>query len=142
MKTYSADATLGNLVKALEEVEESRLDHLCAFVLHGLPALYFEGLCSYRGYYEDLAIILTQDRTKVPTIRQVREQLILAQTSTYHGWKGGEYRMSPSSNVWVTYAPGMTSYLQPLWEPRSLEFNLVSAWKDPVPDYIYISDDD
>ena len=57
-------------------------------------------LDSYRGYYEDLALGFS-DAEFPPTIAELTRDLQLALVCYFHGYKGGKYRMSRATSVWV-----------------------------------------
>lgn len=84
---------LGMLIDALEAVE-----HQDAIV--ELPG----GMCpwefsSWRGNYYDLAIVPMDSRLRVS---EFLEKCRAADGATFPGWKGGEYRMSRRTPVWVS----------------------------------------
>lgn len=85
-----------NLGQVITLLSKRPGDHLCAFDFGGTrPA----GVGSYRGFYEDLAIGFEEDNSA--TVAEVLATLKAAIGETFHGWKGGEYRMKESSTVWV-----------------------------------------
>ena len=55
---------------------------------------------SYRGYYSDLAIDNGDDREW--TVAEVLADLNAADGKTFEGYKGGDYRMSGDTLVWVS----------------------------------------
>lgn len=62
---------------------------------------------SYRGYYEDLAITYTSEALLSPQRGEtlVKEFIELAQSSigkNFMGYKGGVYRASQDTRVWVS----------------------------------------
>src|ERR1019366_1906545 len=63
-----------------------------------------ERLSSYRGYYEDLAIVPNEASI---TVLMFREMLLKAVGETFEGYKGGGFVMHRRSRVWV--APVGTS---------------------------------
>lgn len=56
---------------------------------------------SYRGYYEDLAIGVNVDGL-APTVADFVAQLEAADGQTFHGYKGGAYRMTRKTRVWFS----------------------------------------
>lgn len=85
--------TLGELIARLEALPqgaETRLD------FYSLPPA---GLCSYRGYYEMLAI---KSGVRARTVAQVLADARAALGATFEGYKGGQYRMTRSTPIWVS----------------------------------------
>jgi hypothetical protein len=65
------------------------------------------GFSSYRGYYEDLAIvpaqatnILADDRTPLTTVGAVLAEAEACIGRTFQGWKGGDYTMEAHADLW------------------------------------------
>jgi len=56
---------------------------------------------SYRGYYDDLAIGFDETNYPNPTVDVVLKDLKAAVNKEFTGYKGGEYRMTRKSRVWV-----------------------------------------
>ena len=56
---------------------------------------------SYRGYYEDLAIGFDDDPDDYPTVSEFLKMLQEAVGKEFTGYKGGEYKMTRKSRVWV-----------------------------------------
>lgn len=57
-------------------------------------------LHSYRSFYDDLALGF-DDKGEAPTVAQLIERLRAADGETFHGWKGGEYRMTRDTPLWA-----------------------------------------
>ncbi len=57
------------------------------------------GIASYRGYYEHLALGWTDGGSM--SANDMRQLLAEADGKVYEGWKGGNYRMSRYTPVWV-----------------------------------------
>jgi hypothetical protein len=76
---YEGGMTLGEVIERLKKV-----DHPSQVV-----ALGFGGSCSYRGYYECLALIPEAG----VTIARMLSEAEAAVGKTFHGWKGGDYTM-------------------------------------------------
>lgn len=85
--------SLGGLIDALAQ---QPADSTVSFQFGGLVPTT---LASYRGYYDDLA--LGFDDGYPPTVSALLERLRAADGAVFHGWKGGEYRMSRWSRLWV-----------------------------------------
>jgi hypothetical protein len=82
---------LGQLLDALEKCDQSLP---CVFNSGGSPG----GYDSYRGYYEQLALSTTHERQ---TVAQVLAKLRPADGDICGGYKGGDYRMTRDTLVWV-----------------------------------------
>ncbi len=82
--------TLGALIDALGIVPK---DTIVKFNTGGSPGKPD----SYRGYYEQLAF---ETVTEPQTADQVRTRAERALTETYHGYKGGEYKMNRGTWIW------------------------------------------
>lgn len=63
-------------------------------------------LSSYRGYYEDLAVGFSDEGAA--TVGDFLAVLKAAVGESFYGYKGGSYRMSERSTVWVAN-PSYTS---------------------------------
>jgi hypothetical protein len=59
-----------------------------------------DGLHSYRGYYEDLAIGFSDEKS-APKHDEVLTMLCETVGEVFMGYKGGKYRMSRESTLWV-----------------------------------------
>lgn len=57
-------------------------------------------VASYRGYYDHLA--LGWDAKAWPKVTAVLAELESAVGKTFEGWKGGNYRMSLETPLWVS----------------------------------------
>jgi hypothetical protein len=103
MREHSKQWTLGQLIDALEAVEDKtnavRFD-FCNMVPTTLD--------SYRGYYEDLALGWEpQHGYPEPTVPMLLEVLKDQIGTTVHGWKGGDYIVSRDQILFVAN-PGET----------------------------------
>jgi len=58
-----------------------------------------DGFISYRGYYEDLAIMFNDK--KAPSCEQFRNDLRNCIGKEFYGYKGGDYTMGEDTLVWV-----------------------------------------
>jgi hypothetical protein len=89
--------SLGKLIKLLELEKQ---DNHVQFDFGGFEPT---SLASYRGYYEQLALGF-QEATwddKSPTVKSVLQELKNAIGKTYEGYKGGDYKMSEDTHLWV-----------------------------------------
>src|SRR5687768_754993 len=84
--------TLGALIDALKSHDPSKRAYF-DFV-HFQP----EGVHSYRGYYDHLAIGYGRDGR---TVGQLLELCEGAVGKTFEGYKGGDYTMTRDTPVWV-----------------------------------------
>lgn len=86
---------LGELIEALEPL--CKEETLIEFDTGDIPM----GLCSYRGYYKDLSI--TYDKNVgYMFAEKFLNMLKNAVGKIFVGWKGGEFMMSATSEVWVS----------------------------------------
>lgn len=82
----------------------NKLQHLKAdkHIYFDFGRMVPRGVSSSRGHYEDVAIgydaISEADDTRVGTLL---ESLVAAVGVTYSGYKGGEYKATENSTVWV-----------------------------------------
>jgi len=86
MARYEGGLTLGEVIEALEAVPPVR-----RVVFGWLDA------CSYRGYYDCLALSVACDIDCGTMLRTVRG----AVGQTMPGWKGGEYAMTRDTEVYL-----------------------------------------
>ncbi|MCA1021540.1 hypothetical protein [Halobacillus litoralis] len=105
--------------KLLERVNELRIDaadNLSIGDLHGELSKYnddreiiiddgtfFDGeFDSYRGYYQDLALGFEWKDQELNTVGSLKEMLEKAlKIGGMHGYKGGNYRITPDTLVWL-----------------------------------------
>lgn len=101
MRLSQDQFTLGQLIDALKPFADD--ESVC------LDFARFEvgRLCSYRGFYEDLAIVVAENGSG--SVGALRALLAASVNSTEHGWKGGEYRMTRETALWVVADPSRTS---------------------------------
>jgi len=57
----------------------------------------FSNPCSYRGYYDQCAFVVTRDVTLGEMLKDVKEAI----GSTFEGYKGGEFTMSEWTEAWL-----------------------------------------
>lgn len=87
---------LGELIKALEEVENKALP---------VSILPFDlaptGFDSYRGFYNELAISYSSGAEE-PTVEEFLNWARACVGNTFTGYKGGEYLMGEDTPVWIS----------------------------------------
>lgn len=87
--------TLGQMIDQLNRIDKT-LSVSYDFV-HFKPW----GLCSYRGYYEQLALGYTDDYAKEMNVGILLELLKDTIDKVFEGWKGGDYQMGEDTPMWV-----------------------------------------
>lgn len=92
LTTYGT-TSLRSLLEALKDLPET------APVVFDFCYLNPTTVDSYRGYYEHLALGWSTHGDKQN--RDMRRNLSDANGSTFEGYKGGEYMMTPETPVWV-----------------------------------------
>ena len=85
--------TLGGLIAGLAKCDPTRE---VMFDFCGLGPTRFD---SYRGYYDHLA--LGYEDGHLITAGGLKELAEAALGATYDGWKGGSYRMTRDTPVWI-----------------------------------------
>lgn len=85
--------TIGELRQAIKRADPA------ATVVFDFAYFRPDGVDSYRGYYEQLAIGYSNEGEI--TVEQFDQMLRESLTKTFHGYKGGEYDMYESTPVWV-----------------------------------------
>jgi|SRR5882762_2841858 len=91
--------TLGGLIAGLEAIGD-REKHVQFDFEYAFPTK----LASWRGIYEHLALGFSfpyQDKWEEPTVTGLLQRLNGAIGGKFEGYKGGTYRMSESTPVWV-----------------------------------------
>lgn len=83
-------------------------------VLTPLGIVYPCDLCSYRGIYQDLALVCTTD-ANASTVYSDWDSLLKdlkgAVGKKFTGWKGGQFTMGPSTRIWAVTDYSETSDL-------------------------------
>lgn len=92
--TFGAQITLGQLIDGLEAASS---DEVC-FDFGGLAPTSID---SYRGFYEHLALGHTKEAYEYKDRKALLAELHRAAESVFEGYKGGYYRMSRDTPVWV-----------------------------------------
>lgn len=90
----SAPITLGRLIKLLE-MEPQDND-----VRYDFARFTTDGVGSYRGYYDQLAIGWTGEAERPQKVSELLAELKSAVGKTFTGYKGGEYTMDENTPVW------------------------------------------
>ena len=96
---HAEQLTLGDFIKALGNLPNGAM-------VRCYSGESVSSLCSYRGYYDQLAI---GRATPVRTVADVLEDARGAVGASFDGYKGGSYRMDNSTPVWFAdygEAPG------------------------------------
>ena len=124
--------TLGELIAALEREDPSQV----------VP-VGFKNPHSYRGYYHDLAF----EPALNVTVGEMLEAARSALGQTFEGYKGGEFTMTESTDVWIacygshgeTIGPVLLSYMlgKPTpppewWERKRLQAELMRLQRTKV----------
>ena len=91
---------LGQLLEKLRDRDPEQ------YVVFDFGSCHPTTCASYRGYYEDLAIGFSEEGMP-PKVKDFINLLEAAVDTVFIGWKGGEYRSSTRSSVWVAN-PGNT----------------------------------
>ena len=87
--------TLGELIERLKESPRQNKLHLS---LPGFPVWGVREPCSYRGYYDQLAL---QPHHTPASVAEVIAMLEDALGKSFEGYKGGEFIMGHSTRVWI-----------------------------------------
>lgn len=104
----SPQLTLGELIERLEALPATReaLDGSTQpkDVVFDFCRAFPWSIASYRGYYDELALqyVFPGDQTDPHTVEKFLELLYAAASSVFQGYKGGDYRASSSTPVWVS----------------------------------------
>lgn len=94
LKREAENYNLGNLIDDLEKYPKYANVQIAPF------CLYPTGLTSYRGYYSDLAITYSQEG-KVLNCGELLNVCKKAVGKKFYGYKGGEFKMSRKTVVWL-----------------------------------------
>lgn len=104
MPSEYGNLTMGELIEKLQAVYDSPLPEYVKD--RDQRQVYFDWCDfrpgytdSYRGYYDHIAIEPKPNRATYlkDFIKALRERI----GTTMHGWKGGEYEVTPATPVWV-----------------------------------------
>jgi hypothetical protein len=103
--TAYGTVSLGSLIEALSKIENKEAD-----VQFDFCYLRPTKVGSYRGYYDHLALgwsdesVTDKDGKFLrhwPSVQSLIDELKAAIGRTFEGWKGGDYRMTEETPVWV-----------------------------------------
>lgn len=89
-----------NLGRLIEELERQKSGAWVMIDRSPIP-LQPHAVDSYRGYYEQLAIACGPSREHSTKVGDLLTILREAVGKTFTGYKGGEYRMTESTPVWL-----------------------------------------
>jgi hypothetical protein len=89
LERSESQLTLGEIIVLLEQLDPKR-------IIPGLGDLH-----SYRGYYSDLAFDINSSSDK--TVKQLLQECKSAVGTEYQGWKGGEFKMSKITPLFVAH---------------------------------------
>ncbi|MGA9772343.1 MAG: hypothetical protein WBV94_25140 [Blastocatellia bacterium] len=84
---------LGELITILKRHEQDK------FVRYDFVHFTPDGIDSYRGYYEQLAIGYSQKEIKVAQLLDLLKQAV---GRKFEGYKGGQYAMHENTPLWVS----------------------------------------
>jgi hypothetical protein len=88
--------TLGDVIDALERCERN------SWVRYDFGNLVPDGLRSYRGYYEQLALGWREiGGKKAIIVSDLLQECKQAVGLIFTGYKGGRYRMTRDTEIWV-----------------------------------------
>ena len=99
--------TIGGFIQALKQAKRDAFGH---YDNPGELHVYFDfgrlvptTFASYRGYYDQLALGYRDlDYSTEPIeIDSLINKAEIASESIYTGWKGGEFKMYPSTKLWA-----------------------------------------
>lgn len=87
--------SLGRLIELLEAAKSDDT------VQYDFCGLYPDTLNSYRGYYDHLALGHSESAGELTKVGMLLTELRSAVGRVYEGYKGGNYRMSLETPMWV-----------------------------------------
>jgi len=100
--------TLGKALGVLEEIPDPQ--YIECFI--NIKGKKFQGttVCSYRGYYEDLALVVEEVEIPTTSVDDMLGTLYGAMGRKFEGYKGGEYLMGEDTPLWVTFDSSGTGF--------------------------------
>lgn len=117
--------TIGNL---LAETEHLAVDEPLAWSKSDDMGFKIEGVCSYRGYYDQAAMIVSlvpiDCADNVGYLRKMLERL---KSEEFCGWKGGEYKYTDTTDVYLVDEAGKTTFRN---KPRIFKVKSDGTFKD------------
>ena len=101
--TPDGQLTLGELISILEKCKNESM------VFFDFCETVPTDFHSYRGFYEDLQIgFIDYAKVSIPKVESFRELCQRQVNSIHTGWKGGEYRMTEETPLWVGHSGDAT----------------------------------
>lgn len=95
----SDQLSLGEMIERLEKMSEEALERV---VVYDFGHFYPQKLMSWRGIYAELALDYVDNQKTNPLKgKEFLELLKEAVGKEFEGYKGGEFRMSKDTPVWV-----------------------------------------
>lgn len=95
--------TLGMLIAKLKEIQSNNTEEPNMGITFSFGNLVPDGLDSYRGYYNELAIgYAYEDYQNQITVPMFIQELEAAVGQMFYGYKGGEYVMTENTPLWVS----------------------------------------
>lgn len=117
--------TIGNL---LSETEHLAVDKTLAWSKSDDMGFKIEDVCSYRGYYDQAAMIVSLVPIEgADNVGYLRKMLDRLKSETFHGWKGGEYEYTDSDDVYIVDDAGSTTFRN---ESRTFKVKSDGTFKD------------
>ncbi len=104
MKMVEGQLTIGDLLEKLQKAPPA--------ALVSLPGMDrgFSSVVSYRGYYDQPALVVQWDSVTTDVLELTATlQVAIEPNTRLHGWKGGEYQMTRQSPLWVVESAGTAS---------------------------------
>lgn len=97
-RTLHGTVSLGDLIEALKCRDQEQE------VYYDFGGFAPEGIGSYRGYYEHLALGFAEDADRIKPIAVAALVALLesANGKTFEGYKGGDFTMHAKTPVWVS----------------------------------------
>ena len=94
--------TFGTIGNILAETDHLAVDEPLAWSKSDDMGFKIEDVCSYRGYYDQAALIVSlvpiEGADNVGYLRKMLERL---KSESFHGWRGGEYEYTESTDVYL-----------------------------------------
>lgn len=101
MPNFEELLTLGELIDGLQKVVDADKSDNMVITTGGT---YVSGFSSYRGYYEELAIVPSGDYGSLSlTVAGFLAEAKKVDGSRLGGWKGGQYLMTRENGLWLAH---------------------------------------
>lgn len=102
MPNFEELLTLGELIDELQKIIDADGGDKMVITTGGT---YVSGFSSYRGYYEELAIVPTGGYSSDSlNVTGLLAKAKVVDGSRLVGWKGGEYLMTRENALWLAHA--------------------------------------